>query len=108
MARFTEPTTQQQAAWRKWVAKRPSLVRKIAEQFEPWSLYLLRSTGQRVTVQSFSEDKDGTVTLTVSITGEFNVIAFDRAVFGINPDDLEPCDLPDAGTRYYVASTPSL
>jgi hypothetical protein len=55
----------------------------------------MKSTGQRVTVYSFGEGDR--VTLTVNVEGRFNAIAFERQVFGIDPDDLEPCDLPVAG-----------
>ena len=90
MARFTEPTPEQEAGWKEWVAERPPVVRAVAERFEPWSLYRLKTTGQRVTIHSFSEDG----TMTVLVTGDFNLLTFSRSVFGINPDDLEPCDLP--------------
>jgi hypothetical protein len=90
MARFTQPTKQQERGWRKWVKSRPPVVRAMAERFEPWSLYRMKSTGQRVTMCSFSEDG----TLTVAVTGQFNHVMFDRQVFGVSPDDLEPCDLP--------------
>lgn len=55
---------------------------------------MLKPTGQRVTIYSYSED--GTVT--VNVTGEYNLTMFDTQVFGINPDDLEPCELPDGPT----------
>jgi hypothetical protein len=90
MARIVEPTAKQERDWAKWVAKRPAVVRAVAERFEPWSLYRMKSTGQRVTIYSFSEN--GTVT--VEITGQYNVILFDRQVFGIDPADLEPCEVP--------------
>lgn len=94
MARLVEPTVEEEREWREWVASRPESVRVVAERLDPWSLYRMKSTGQRVTVHSFSED--GTVT--VDITGEFNLQLFDSQVFGIDPDDLEPCDRPDAPT----------
>ena len=92
MARFTEPTPAQEAEWNEWVASRPECVRKIAERFEPWSLYQMKNTGQRCTIVSFSEDG----TIKVAITGEFNAVMFEREVFGISPDNLVPCDLPGA------------
>lgn len=92
--RIAEPTKKQEAGWKKWVASRPPNVRAVAERFEPWSLYRMKPTGQRVTIASFGEAEDGTVTLTVTVSGEFNFTLFDRQVFGINPDDLEPCDVP--------------
>ena len=94
MARFAQPTSEQEAGWAAWVAERPDNVRAIAERFEPWSLYRMKSTGQRCTVYSFGEQEDGKVTLTVNVTGDFNVVIFDRQVFGIDPEDLEPCELP--------------
>ena len=29
-----------------------------------------------------------------AVTGEFNIVAFERSVFGVDPKDLEECDLP--------------
>jgi hypothetical protein len=90
MARFHEPTAGEVKSWRRWVKGRPPKVRAMAERFEPWSLYQLKTTNHRVTVASFSEDG----TMTVDITAEFNLLDFERQVFGIKPEDLEPCDLP--------------
>lgn len=93
--RYTKPTEAQQRAWRDWVAERPESIRKVAERFDPWTLYRLGSTGQRVYVLSFSEPgEDGKVTCRVGVSGEFNLVTFERDVFGIDPDDLEECDLP--------------
>ena len=97
MAQFTEPTAEQKTAWSQWVDERPDNVRAVAERFDPWTLYHMKDTSQRVTLYSFGEQPDGSVTLTVNITGEFNLIAFDQQVFGIDPDDLEECDLPMEG-----------
>ena len=97
MAQFTEPMSEQKAGWSQWVAERPENVREIAERFDPWTLYRMKDTNQRVTLYSFGEQPDGGVTLTVNITGEFNLISFDRQVFGVDPNDLEECDLPVGG-----------
>lgn len=94
MARYVDPTPEQEAGYREWLAERPAHVRAVAERFDPWSLYRLKSSGHRVTVYSFGEEAGGKVTLTVNVTGEFNVVSFARRVFGIDPDDLEPCELP--------------
>ena len=94
MARIFEPTKAQEKSFKKWVASRPAIVRVVAERFEPWSLYRLKTTGQRVQVISFGEGHDDVVTLTVRVSAEFNATLFERDVFGINPDDLEPCELP--------------
>lgn len=91
MVRIYDPSPTQERAWAKWVASRPEPVRSIAQRFDPWTLYRMKSTGQRVTMASIFEN--GTVS--VNITGEHNLIAFDRNVFGIDPNDLTPCDLPE-------------
>lgn len=94
MARIVEPTAKQLAGYRKWVKSRPPNVRAVAERFEPWSLYRFKDTDQRVTIVSFGEEQDGSVTLTVMVSAEFNFTMFERQVFGVNPDNLEPCELP--------------
>lgn len=104
--RFTEPTKAQERVYRRWVKSRPPNVRAVAERFEPWSLYRLKTTGHRVTVHSFGEEKDGSVTLTVNVTADFNFVMFERQVFGIQPDDLEPCDLPQPGEKFAAILTP--
>lgn len=95
MARFYEPSPKQEKGWKKWVKGRPENVRVVAERLDPWSLFVMKETGQRAMVRSFSEEDDGRVTVTVAVTGEFNLTLFDREVFGVDPNDLEPCDLPD-------------
>ncbi len=96
--RYKEPTPAELAAFQEWLAQRPPNIRAVAERFDPWSLYRMRPNGERVTVASFSEGDDGRVTLTVGVTGEFNLVPFDKSVFGVSPDNLEPCDLPPKGT----------
>ena len=39
---------------------------------------------------------DSPPTLKVTVSGQFNAVAFERQVFGIKPEDLEECDLPPA------------
>ena len=92
--RYIEPTPEQEAQWRQWVAERPDNVRVVAERFEPWTLYRMKSTGHRVIVRSFDEEEGGGVTVRVVVSGRFNLVTFERAVFGVNPDDLTPCDPP--------------
>lgn len=94
MARIFEPTPKMERRWRKWVSSRPPNVRAVAERLNPWTLYRLNKTGDRATLISLTEHDDGAVTLTVAVTGQFNFTLFDREVFGINPADLEECDLP--------------
>lgn len=95
MARTMEPTAEQLEGYRARVASRPDAVRAVAEQFEPWGLYRMKSTGHRVTVASFGEGEDGAVTLTVNVLAAYNFVTFERQVFGIDLADLEPCELPD-------------
>lgn len=97
MARINEPTPEQETDWAEWVAERPDNIRKVAERFDPWTLYRMKNTNQRVTLCSFREQANGNVTLTVNITGEFNLMLFGKRVFGIDPNNLEECDLPAEG-----------
>jgi hypothetical protein len=73
-----------------WLAERPPCIQALARRLPPDRLYLLKSSGHRVTLVAYNEN--GTVR--VSVTGQFNALAFDREVFGIPPEDLEECDLP--------------
>jgi hypothetical protein len=79
-----------QVAWQEWVDSRPPVVKAMCERLPPDRLYRMKSTGQRVTMIGYSENR----TVRVSITGQYNAMTFDREVFGIDPDDLEECDLP--------------
>jgi hypothetical protein len=91
--RFCKPTKKQQEGYRKWVRRLPKKVRAVAERFDIWTLYRLKSSGSRVMIRSF--DCDGT--LTVIVSGEFNLTLVEQHVFGVPPDDMEECDLPAAG-----------
>jgi len=78
--------------WQKWVDSRPELIKSMCSKWQPNILYRLKTTGQVVTLYSFSED--GTVT--VDVTKIFNLpLLFERRVFGIDPNELEECDIPD-------------
>ncbi len=92
MAMITEWSKEQEKEWDKWVSSRPQLIKDLCEKFPPYNLYLLKDTGQRVTLDSYSEDG----TMVVHVSGEYNAVIFDRYVFGIKPDDLEECNLPEA------------
>jgi hypothetical protein len=93
MARWIEPSMKQKKGWRKWCASRPPGVRELAKRFPPWELYRLKTTGQRVTVASYYENG----TLRVNVPSEYNMVLFEASVFGIDPNDLEPCDIPSPG-----------
>lgn len=92
--RYVEPTSEQRLGWEAWVAELPDLVRTIALKFDPWTLYRMKSTDQRVTVAAFDVQENNKVTLRVNVSGEFNFVTLERSVFGIDPDNLEECDLP--------------
>ena len=94
MANIQEPSEAARHDWNAWVAGRPPAVRAVAARFEPWKLYRLRSTGHRVTLVSFAEQPGGVVTLKVQVNARYNFVAFERNVFGVDPEDLEECDLP--------------
>jgi len=78
-------------SWDKWVKSRPKNIQILCKKLPPDRLYKIKSTGQRVTILSYSEDN----TVKVDITGEYNLLPFNREVFGIQPDDLEECDCPE-------------
>jgi hypothetical protein len=96
MSRWYEPTPEQVEGYRKWVEGRPVSVRRVIEQYglAPWNLYRLADTGQRVYLLSLSTHDDGTVSLTVAVSGKFNLLFSERSVFGIKPEDLTECELP--------------
>jgi hypothetical protein len=76
--------------WREWLAGRPPAVRALAEKYPPDRLYRMADTGHRVTLLAYAED--GTVR--VAVTGRFNLVSFERQVFGVDPATLVECDLP--------------
>lgn len=92
MAKRFEPTKKQERSYMRWCATRPPIVRANAERFPPWELYLLKSSGHRVFTLGYNEDG----TMSVAVTGTYNLVTFERQVFGVTPDDLEPCELPGA------------
>jgi hypothetical protein len=95
MARLYEPSQEELLDYKNWVSSRPAHVKAIAERFDPWSLYKLKSTGQYVTVYSFNKHEDGSITLKVNMPPEFNPFSLGYLVFGISPEDLEPCEIPE-------------
>lgn len=100
--KIAEPTAKDVKEWRAWVRSLPPKPRAVAERFEPWRLYRLKDTGDRVTFYSVADDG----TLTVVVSGAFNVVVFDRRVFGIDPDNLEECDLPGPNELVGTLLTP--
>lgn len=93
---MNEPADEQLHEWELWLAALPENVRLVAERLPPWKLYWLKSPGQRVRIISYDEplEEGDAVTVSVSVGGDVNALVIERNVFGINPDDLEPCDPP--------------
>lgn len=87
---IVRPVVDQQA-FDKWVAERPAVIQEMIRRLPVNRLYRMKSTGHRCTIYSYNEDE----TITVNVTGKFNRVMFGRRVFGVSPDDLEECDLPD-------------
>ncbi len=52
----------------------------------------MKSTSQRVTLSSICEDG----TISVSVSADYNFVLHERNVFGIDPNDLEPCEIPSS------------
>ena len=73
-----------------WLRALPESIQPLVRSHPPDRLYRMASTGQRVTIVSYSEDR----TVTVDVTGEFNLISFARRVFGVEIDDLSECERP--------------
>jgi len=97
MANWYEPTEEMKDQYREWVQGRPERVRAAVDRhgIVPWKLYRIGS-GHRVYVTSIEEPKDphAPVTVMVMVSGDYNVVAMERRVFGINPATLVECDLP--------------
>ena len=75
----------------EWIVSKPPIIRDMFRNFPADRLYRLKTTDHRCTILGYSEDG----TMTVNITGEYNYVVFDRNVFGIKPENLKECDLPD-------------
>jgi hypothetical protein len=88
VAKFTEF---KQPEFNEWVKTRPDYIQELIEKYPPDALYRINKTGQIVTIYLYSED--GTVT--VDVSGEFNLQMIDLRVFGVDPLDLTECDLPE-------------
>ena len=82
-----------QEAFDEWLATRAAVVQDLGRRCPADRLY--RMGKHRVTVHSYCED--GTVTVTIS--GQFNAVAFERNVFGVDPVSLVECDLPAADEK---------
>ena len=77
------------AGWNEWVSTRPPVVQDLCRRYPPDRLYVLKTTGKRVTILAYSED--GTVIVDVSAQWNNNLLV-ERVVFGVAPNNLEECD----------------
>lgn len=90
--RVHNPSEAEVREYQEWLATRPPTIRGVGERLDPWTLYVMGETGQRVLLRSFFED--GTVS--VSVLEQFNgPLLFERGVFGIDPLDLTPAPPDD-------------
>ncbi len=79
-------------AWYDWVKTRPPEIQELCRKLPPDRLYKMESTGNFVTIESYSESGN----VSVGVFKKYNpFIFFDRQVFGVDPDDLHECDLPN-------------
>jgi hypothetical protein len=108
MARIFEPTPEQLVGYQEWIAGCPAEVRELIRQFDPWTLYRMKSTGHRVTILSFDELEDGSLKLRVNVSSQYNRVIHERNVFGVDSADLEPCDLPGPDEPVGIINLPNV
>ena len=79
----------------EWFLSRPRKVQEKIIDFPPDYFYKLKSTGQKVRLYSYSENKKGCETCSVLVLAKDNPGRTDveRNVFGIPFDDLERLSL---------------
>lgn len=93
MSRIVQPSTQDITDWQAWVAKLPPTARAVAEQLDPWTLYLLSSSNQYVVLQGINEDG----TISVGVLPAFNLLVIvPYIVFGVTLEMLS--DVPASRT----------
>ena len=81
-------TPEQAKEWGAWLADRPASVQAVGAKVNPFQLYILKKTGQRVRLSSIFED--GFVSVDVLPFLNIDPIGFN--VFGVDPNELEPTD----------------
>jgi len=89
--------------WEEWVESRPVEIQKLCRKFPPDRLYKIKNSNHKVTIISYNESGS----MNVDVSGEYNLIVFERQVFGIEPDNLEECDLPNHNEPLGVKFTDS-
>ncbi len=85
----------------EWAKTRPPLIQDMIKRYPAFKLWRLKPSGHRVVIYAYNES--GTVT--VSVSGLYNRVLFERNVFGVSLDDLEECDLPAEDEDVGVTAT---
>jgi hypothetical protein len=93
MARWMNPTRKDVLDISAKFKDRPRHVRAIAKKIDFFSLYWLRPVDSHVIC---GVEDDGSIT--VSATREYNDLVYDVLIFGVDPEDLQPCELPQRET----------
>lgn len=89
-------TAELQKVWDDFVATRPDAIKKLCERLKPSHLYKHKKTNQLVVINSFTEEDDGRITITVTIPRSLNGRIFPtKSVFGVDPDDLVDAVIPE-------------
>lgn len=68
-----------------WLSERPPIVRELFTKCPPWNCYRSKKAGGHYSVAAY--DENGTVRVTHGRDSFLPGVS----VFGISPDDLEPC-----------------
>lgn len=102
MAKHIELTPEQEEESRKWLEEKPQAIRDMVAKIPPDRLYRIKPDGKRVCIYAYAEN--GTVSVIVS--GKYNLVAMDRLVFGVKPEDLEECDLPGPDEKVGLLPNP--
>lgn len=94
-----EPTLKQRTSFERWVSERaPEIAEEIRDRkLEPWRIYRLKATGERVTIIAILEPVSGGRGMKLSVLSEtkFNPkLNQDYEIENVPPEDLEPCAPP--------------
>jgi len=91
-----EPTLEQKKGWEEWLSGRPENVRSVAERLVPWKKYrykrVVEDIGNRYSPRAYSEEADGSVTVTCEKSNDKMPFLGGYGVFGIDPNDLIEAD----------------
>lgn len=100
MARIHPETPEYRAAWDAWLASKAGIEPLLASarSHPPWLLYRHRPSGHRVGIVGY--DYGGTVTIVLS--GLYNLLFREGLVRDVFVGELEECDLPGPDERVGV------